>query len=140
MTEKHQKTGEEQAVQGVDDLTRIARVVHSHEEAIGRTKEARDCRHRDVEQGLQLLLGEFDWSGLGDFRWSRKEFGDDFGVCSLLSMIHLGIVGALSIEFGLDTNSISTTAMPGMLKPTPSENGKLALQQAERPSKRKNIS
>jgi len=55
-------------------------------------------------------------------------------------MIHLGIVGALSIEFGLDTNSISTTAMPGMLKPTPSENGKLALQQAERPSKRKNIS
>ena len=98
MTEKHQKTGEEQAVQGVDDLTRIARVVHSHEEAIGRTKEARDCRQRDVEQGLQLLLGEFDWSGLGDFRWSRKEFGDDFGVCSLLSMIHLGIVGRCQLS------------------------------------------
>ena len=140
MTEKHQKTGEEQAGQRVGDLARIARIVYSREEATGRAKEVGDCRQRDVEQGLRLLLGEFDWSGLGDFRWSPKEFGDDFGVCSLLSMIHVGIVGALSIEFGLGANSISTTAMPGMLKPTPSENGKLALQQSERPSTRKNIS
>ncbi len=140
MTEKHQKACEEQAVQGVDDLARIARVVDSGEEATGQAKEVRDCRHRDVEQGLQLLLREFDWSGPGDFRWNRKEFGDDFGVCSLLSMIHPGIVGALSIEFGLISNSISSTAMPGTLKPTPSENGKFALQQAERPSTRKNSS
>jgi hypothetical protein len=55
-------------------------------------------------------------------------------------MIHPGIVGALSIEFGLISNSISSTAMPGMLKPIPSENGKLALQQAERASTRKNSS
>jgi hypothetical protein len=62
------------------------------------------------------------------------------GQCGLLSMIHPGIVGALSIEFGLTSNSIFSTAMPGMLKPTPSENGKLALQQAERASTRKNSS
>jgi hypothetical protein len=75
-----------------------------------------------------------------EIRRRRKEFGDYFGVCGLLSMIHPGIVGALSIEFGLISNSISSTAMPGMLKPTPSENGKLALQQAERASTRKNSS
>jgi hypothetical protein len=39
---------------------------------------------------------------------------------------------AASIEFGLDTDSISTTTVPEMLSPRPSENGILALQEVKK--------
>src|SRR5262249_23623141 len=90
MTEKDQKTGEEQTRQRVDDLGWIARIIDSRQVTIRRAKEVRGCCQCDVEQGLHLLLRKFKRSSLGALRRKRKKFGDELGVCSLLSMIRLG--------------------------------------------------